>query len=83
MAVVLIPLPLGSVLLNAAMISFISIYHSDLDSAAFSVFKCHFEVVVNLSSVEGHFYLSVLKYAFILLIESCYYLSQYLGDLVT
>ena len=32
------------------------IYHADPYSAAFSVVKCHPEVVVNLVSVEHHLY---------------------------
>ena len=32
------------------------IYHADLESAAFSVVKCHPEVVVNLALVDGYFY---------------------------
>ena len=30
------------------------IYHADLESADFSVVKCHHEIVVNPASVEGH-----------------------------
>ena len=74
----LVPMPSWICLIECSYYFIDVIYHSNLDSATFSVVKCNPEVVMNLASMGGNSTYAVFKDTFILLLEPCDNLAHYL-----